>query len=177
MVNRMKHVSRSFSTALLLSGATAVVLAQAPLLDVKPGLWEVTMTSSTETAGAPPADTSKMTPAQKAQMQAATRAMAQPRTDTQKKCVTKEAAAKGLIEVEPEEGCKDTVTANTKTAFDMKRVCTGDRTENSTTHMEASSREAMRATVATSVTEDGSTQKMNVSLAAKWLSADCGSVK
>jgi hypothetical protein len=50
--------------AVLLSTATgtAVLLAQAPSLDVKMGLWEMSMTSN---AGGqmPAVDTSKMTPA------------------------------------------------------------------------------------------------------------------
>src|SRR5438876_2644021 len=52
---------RSLATALLCASLTAVLLAQAPALNVKMGLWEITTTA--KVGGQPPAiDTGKMTP-------------------------------------------------------------------------------------------------------------------
>jgi hypothetical protein len=125
-MNRVDRFSR-FAGAALLSGAAAVVFAQtAPSLDVKPGLWELTLTSSIDLGGAPPMDTSKMTPAQKAKMEETMKMLTQQHTDTQKKCITKEEMAKSFLEGN-EESCTDKVTSNTAAVFDMTRTCTGER--------------------------------------------------
>jgi hypothetical protein len=59
----MSH--RWFGSALLWTVLTTVVLAQAPALDIKMGLWEITTT--TQIGGqTPQVDTSEMTPEQKA---------------------------------------------------------------------------------------------------------------
>jgi len=111
-------------------------------------------------------------------MDEAMKMMTQPRTDTRQRCLTKSDIAKGLLQTETDnQGCKSAVTVNTKTAFDMTRTCTGKRTENSAIHMEALSPEAMRGTIASTTSQGGSTQKLNISMTGRWVSASCGAVK
>jgi hypothetical protein len=173
----MKRFLRSVGAALPLAGVTAVILAQTvPALDVKFGLWEMAMT--VDIGGTPPQmDTSKMTPAQKAQMEAAMKEMMGQHTSTKRQCVTKADLAKSMGETSPGQTCKDTVTTNTGTVYDVTRACTGERTEKAQIHMEAVGREAMKGMVKSSTTEDGRTQTANISFTGKWVAADCGKEK
>jgi hypothetical protein len=175
-MNRVHRVSQ-FVGAAVLSGAAAVVLAQTtPALDVKLGLWELTMTSAIDVGNAPSMDTSKMTPAQRAKMGDALKSLSQPHTDVQKKCITKEEMAKSFLQ-DSDASCTDKVTANTKTLFDMTRTCTGESPSTTQAHMEASSPETVKGLINASMSQGGGKQKMNISFTGKWVAADCGKVK
>src|SRR5262245_15708355 len=107
-------VKRALLSSVVLAGLGAVLVAQAPALDVKFGLWENTIVMNM--GGAPPVDTSKMTPEQAAQMAAAMKAMGE-RTVTDKTCVTKEDLANESFML-PQTGgmtCTRKITTNTKT--------------------------------------------------------------
>jgi hypothetical protein len=177
MMNDLHRLSR-IAVAALLSGAAGVAVAQqtVPSLDVKTGLWEVTFTSSIDLGGTLPVDTSKMPPAQKAQIEQTMKAMSKPRTDVQKKCMTKEEMAKTFLE-QGDDTCTDKVTSNTATLFDMTRTCAGDRPSTTQVHLEASTPEKVNGNANVATALAGGQQKMAVALSAKWLAAECGSVK
>jgi hypothetical protein len=176
MMNCLHRLSR-ISGAALLSGAAAVAFAQtAPALDVKVGLWELTMTSSIDFGGAPPMDTSKMTPAQRAKIEETMKMVAQQHTDVQKKCMTKEEMAKSFLD-KKDDSCTDKVTSNTATLFDVTRTCTGERPSTTQAHLEASSPEKVNGTINVASSYGGNQQKMNMAFSGKWVAADCGKVK
>ena len=171
------HRLSRISGALLLTGAAAVAYAQTvPALDVKVGLWELTLTSSIDLGGAPPMDTSKMTPAQRAKIEETMKMVSQQHTDVQKKCMTKEEMAKSFLD-KGDETCTDKVASNTATLFDMTRTCTGDRPSTTTAHLEAATPEKVTGTVNVASALGGNQQKMKLSFSGKWLAAACGSVK
>jgi len=172
MSRRVRWVS---STGLLAAGLSVVVLAQAPALDLRIGLWE--LTSTIQLGGEMPSmNLGKMTPEQQAQMDAAMKAMMTPQTAVDKSCITKEKLnqADFLMKDEPGTTCKQVYTTNTRTTLDASVTCTGDRQITEKVHVDASSPTAMKATIKTSTTEDGKTSTLDVTMMGKWLGADCG---
>src|SRR5689334_3647145 len=115
----MKRVSAWMGAMALATTTATVLFAQPPALDVKMGLWEVT--STTNIGGdMPPVDTSKMTPQQKAQVEQAMKGMMGSHTNTTKSCMTREKFEKEsfMIGNEPNQNCRQTLTTNTRSAFD-----------------------------------------------------------
>jgi len=174
----MRILSRWSTAATLSLSLTAVVLAQAPVLDVKMGLWEV---SSTVNIGGqmPGVDMSKMTPEQKAQVEAAMKSMMGAHTNTQKSCVTREKFNREsfMMENGPGMTCKQTITTNTKSALDAKVACTGEHPMTMQMHIDALSQTTFKGTIKSTNTEQGKTMTVDGTMAGKWLSADCGDVK
>ncbi len=172
-------INRQMTGGMLCSlGLGALLAAQAPNLDVKMGLWEVTTVSSS--AGTPQIDTSKMTPEQAARVQAAMRGRAagQPQAHVTKTCMTKEKFAKGAFASNDNPNCTQKITANTRSSMDATVVCTGEQPSTSTFHFEASSPTAFTATVKMNMSggrADG--MKVDVALSGKYIGADCGTIK
>ena len=119
--------TRTLLSSVALIGLSAVLVAQAPALDVKLGLWENTIV--TNMGGAPPVDTSKMTPEQAAKIAAAMKGLMGERTMTDKTCVKKEDLAKDSFMLPHESGmtCTRTITTNTRSAYVADVTCTGER--------------------------------------------------
>jgi hypothetical protein len=153
---------------------SAVALAQAPVLDVKMGLWEIT---STTTAGGeiPTVDTSKMTPEQKARMEAVMKAMMG--VHTAKTCITREKFNKSNFMTNDQSTCKQTVGTNTRASLDATLVCTGEHARTEQMHVDALSSTSVEASIKVAGTERGQTMTASVTMTGKWLGADCGNVK
>jgi hypothetical protein len=170
---------RPLAALLLACPLMAVVLAQtpqAPVLDVRMGLWE--MTNTIDFGGQMPGmDTSKMTPQQQAQMAAAMRGMMTPRTNTVKSCITREDFDRKNFISEQDKNCKQTFTKNTKTLLEGTIACTGERAMSGTLHIEAPTPTAFSGNMKSTSTERGRTMTMNLTMAGKWLAAQCGDVK
>jgi hypothetical protein len=150
---------------------SVIAIAQAPALDVKMGLWEI---SSTTSLGGqlPDLDLSKVPPAQRAQMEAALKAATGAHvTNT---CMTREKFNKSNFMGDDDPGCKQTISTNTRTSLDASFVCK-DRTGQM--HIDASSPTSFTGSVKGTNTEKGKTMTMNMTMIGKWLSADCGKVK
>jgi hypothetical protein len=163
----------------MLAGLTALLAAQAPKMNVKMGLWE--MTSTMQMGGDMPGmpDTSKMTPEQQAQVKAAMAAMAKGMTNTTKSCLTKEKFENGELMADKEHNCKHTVLTNNATAYDVKVECTENAktTTNGTYHFEAPTPETVRGKIDATSVSDGKTMKVAGTITGKWLGADCGDIK
>jgi hypothetical protein len=166
------------AVATLSLSLSAIALAQAPVLDVKMGLWEI---SSTMNIGGemPMMDTSKMTPEQKAQMEAAMKSMMGAHTNTQKTCVTREKFDKSAFMGDDQPGmtCKQTVSTNTRSVLDANVVCTGERPRTMQVHVDALSSTTFKGTMKSTSNEQGKTFTLDATMSGKWLSADCGTVK
>ena len=170
-------IHRWLGTGLILASLTAVGFAQAPALNVKMGLWE--MTSTTTIGGEMPGiDTSKMTPEQKKRMEAAMQgAMGQHQTVT-KTCMTKEKFNdSNFMSNGPDDKCKQVLTTNTATTLEGKVSCTGERTMSGEMHVEAPTPTAFTGTMKMNAVDRGRTMVVDIKMAGKWLGADCGDVK
>jgi len=174
----MKRVS-AWMGAMVFAATTATVLfAQPPALDVKMGLWEVT--STTDIGGdMPPVDTSKMTPQQKAQVEQAMKSVMGSHTNTTKSCMTREKFEKESFMTgnQPGQNCKQTLTTNTRSAFDATVVCTGEHPMKGQMHIDALSSTSIKGNFKAATTEQGRTMNVTATLTGKWLGADCGSEK
>jgi hypothetical protein len=163
--------------ALLSVFTAAAAWAQAPALNVRMGLWEVTSTIKIG-GDMPGIDTSKMTPQQRAQMEAAMQQMMGTHTAVTKSCMTKDKFnAADFMGNNDDKNCKQQITTNTATALEATVSCTGEHPMTATMHIDAVSQTAVKATFKSTNTEQGKTMNVNGDLAGKWLAADCGDVK
>jgi len=174
----MRLTSRWIGGMLFSIGLGVVLVAQAPALDIKMGLWEITTTSSMggEIAGI---DTSKLSKEQAAKMQEAMKAMMASHTDTSKTCMTRDKFEKEglLMNADEKAKCKQTINTNSKSVLDMNLACTGDQARTGHAHFEASSPSAFSGTMKFAQTEGGKTMNVDMQMSGKWLGADCGTVK
>ncbi len=161
----------------VLAAFTAVLLAQAPALNVRMGLWEVT--STTAIGGQMPAiDTGKMTPEQKARVEAAMKNLAGGHTNVVKDCLTKEKFEKRSFLTQDRDGrCTQTLTTNTASVLDATATCTGPNASTVHMHFEALSPTSVKGTMNMTSTEDGRTMTGTGTISGKWLGADCGATK
>lgn len=170
-IKRLRRVfARVFVLAAILS---ASALAQAPALNVKTGLWDMSFVADM-TAAAQTADLSKMTPAQRAQWDAMmkTRGMVPM---SFKNCLTREKLAEHRFTADRAgQTCRQTVTRSTATTLDINQVCTGTQPSTNEIHVEAVSPTDIKVLVK-QVAGRGS--PLTVTMTGKWLAADCGDVK
>lgn len=168
-----------FASALSIVTLGTVLVAQAPALDVKLGLWEVQ--STTQISGQMPAvDTSKMSPEQKARFEEMMKSMAGAHSTTTKYCLTQEKLNQAVFLTgtsQQNANCKQTLTTNNKTTLEGTVVCGGQNATGGQLHIEALSPTSIKATMNGSGTTQGRTTTMNATMIGKWVSADCGDVK
>ena len=170
--------TRTLVSSVALLGLTAVLVAQAPALDVKFGLWENTIV--TNLGGAPPVDTSKMTPEQAAKMTAAMQGMMGERTTTEKSCVKKEDLAKDSFMLPQGSGmtCTRTITTNTGSAYVADVSCKGEREMTGKISIEAAAGgTAFTGSMNMATSAQGRTMNVTMKMSGKYLGADCGTVK
>ena len=165
--------SRIVALVVCVAAAGALVAAQATPLNVKLGLWEITM--NMDMGAAPPGvDTSKMTPEQQQQMAAIMRSRGMPAM-TQKTCMTREKLAENRLTADREgTTCRSTVVKATATAIDLNQVCTGAAPSTSEIHVEAPTPTSMKTTMKPT---SGRGAGMTVTMTSKWLQTDCGDIK
>jgi hypothetical protein len=155
--------------------------ADAVALDVKPGLWENTMTlERSGTPPIPPEILAKMTPEQRARMEERAKAMGQQgaKTTTRKHCVTKEDLAKAMAFGNDNKNCHRTILASSSSKLEARIECdmAGMKT-NGTVHVEAISSEHVKGSVQMTVGEGAKAMKMNSTFDSKWLGAVCSASK
>ncbi|HEX9051339.1 MAG TPA: DUF3617 domain-containing protein [Anaeromyxobacter sp.] len=171
----MEH-ARALGLFFVVAATAGATTARAEPFDVKPGLWEVTTTS--ETSGALPIDTSKLTPEQRGRLEAAMKARQGTRTHTLRSCLTQEKLDRGLFSPDKENAkCKHTVVASTRTVREVKIDCTGDRPMTGDLRFEALTRERVKGDARMTVGEGARSMKVNSTTTARWIGSDCGSVK
>jgi hypothetical protein len=155
------------------AGVVAVAArADSPALNVKPGLWEMTLHVTGLTI--PEEQLARLPPEQRAKVQAMLGQAAQ--AHTVKTCLTQEKLARGVFVPDashPE--CKRTMMGNTGSALDIQVQCTlAEGAVSSSMHVEAPNPETMAAkTVMTRANQPPMTSTID----ARWLAADCGDVK
>jgi len=172
--------ARTLSSSILVVGITAVLAAQAPVLDVKLGLWENTIVTNIGGMAMPQMDTSKMPPEQAAKMAEAMKAMTGGRTVTEKNCLTKEDLANEsfMMPKDNKMTCTRTVTTNTKAVFAADVNCTGERTVKGQINVESlSGGNAFKGAMKMATTSGTQTINLNMAMSGKYLGPDCGDVK
>ena len=165
------------STCLAIAMAAAAA-AQAPALDVRMGLWEIT--STTEMGGQmPQVDTSKMPPEQRARMEEAMKGMMGAHTTVNKSCMTREKFEKESFMNSERPGltCTQKIVTNTRTAMESIISCTGQQTMSAQMRIDALSPTSVKGTIKSASTMRGGAVNVNIALTGKWLGPDCGEVK
>ena len=171
-------VRRALISSFAIVGLGGLVAAQAPALDLKFGLWENTVV--TNIGGAPPVDTSKMSPEQAAKMAEAMKSLAGDRTMTEKTCVKKEDLEKDsfMLPHDANTTCTRTVGTNTRAAYVADVTCTGDRPMKGQVNIQSlAGGTAFKGAVKMETSALGRTTNVAMTLTGKYLGPDCGSVK
>lgn len=149
-------------------------------LNLKPGLWENTLTITT--AGEipiPAAMLSHMTPEQRARVEARmkARSAAHSRTETNKKCVSKEDIENDDVG-QLDKNCTYKITSSTSTEAKGTLSCQEqDMTANASMDVEAPDPEHMKGSSHGTMTGAGHTLNVDSQFSSKWLSSNCGAVK
>lgn len=177
----MREASQARLLAVLFAAFLAApAVSWAEPLDLKLGLWESTIT--TESSGAPPMDTSRLTSEQKARLEAMLkqRAAQGPATRVYKSCLTRDKLAEDPLNEPPRQGekCTIRVISQTKTTWQGNRTCTrGAEKTQYAVKFSALSREQVKGTGRGSISDGVHTMSGHGSYSSKWLSANCGDVK
>lgn len=148
-------------------------------LNVKEGLWEVTVTHSMTGMPAmniPPETLAKMPPAQRAQVEGMMKGT--PTTDVRKECVTKEKLEKHSAFTNNRGECARTVVSSTGSKLEVKFHCEDKQsTSDGSFLMEAVGSDNVKGTM--HMTSSGSSHNMTMdfTINSKYLGAACGDVK
>lgn len=157
---------------------TVTLDAHAESFNVKPGAWEMTVTTVASGLKVSSELSAKMTPAQRAQMEQMIKSReGKPHTMTSQSCITKDDLSQDRIikEMEDEDEdtavrCKVKVLSKSSTKLMLDQLCPGPPT--STTHftIEAKTTESIAAVGERS---EGGSGKTHIDIEGKWLRASC----
>jgi hypothetical protein len=150
-------------------------------LNIKEGLWEMTVTHSMTGMPAIPPDTlAKMTPEQRARIEAATRqsGMGGPTADVHKECVTKEKLDKQSAFSDNRKECTRTVLNSTGSKLEIKVHCEEKQSStDATLLLEAASSDNVKGSMQSVTNTTGRTMNMNFTFSSRYLGPACGDVK
>jgi Protein of unknown function (DUF3617) len=160
-------------------GGTMTSALAAPL-DVKPGLWE--MTIHTETHGqlpVPPEVLQKLSPERRAAMEEKMKARnSQPHAHVYKDCITQQKLDKdedSFLAGEPDMKCESKLSKHTRNSIAGTRHCTkGSVQQTEDLVFEAQDREHITGKVNVSVRNGTNTMTSKGNLSGHWISALCG---
>jgi hypothetical protein len=168
----MIRASRLLASTFVIAGIALPLSAQKSPLNVKPGLWE--MTIQVDMAGAlPGVDMSKVPPERKAQMEAMMAAQ-KNKPHVVKSCVTQEELDKYQVNEGDDASCKTTVTKSSATLVEMTQTCSGEAAGTREARIEAPTPTTMKMT---SKSTSGRGAGTTINMSGKWLGADCGDEK
>lgn len=148
-------------------------------LNLKPGLWQTTMT--TIISGAPPmspdakAKLAQLPPEQRARLEAMLKSQygGTPRTTTWKSCVKKEDLNKWPFD-DPKNKCKYTVQDSTGSTMDVSGTCTtNEYNVEFKLHLVVSDPEHASGTGQQTLSQGGQSMTGKYSGSSKWLGASC----
>lgn len=156
--------------------------AQGESLNVKPGAWEMTVTTVVSGMKLSPEMTAKMTPLQRAQMEQMMKAReGKPHTTTIQSCLTKEDVSQDRIikEMEDEDDdsevkCKVNVISKSSLKLVIDKMCPGP--SPSTTHFSIEAKTTDRITATGDRAQQGS-GKSRMDIKGRWLSASCEGIE
>jgi hypothetical protein len=178
------RTSFPFARIALIATVGSSVHAADLKLNVKPGLWEIT--SINQTAGQMPMQMpdsvmQNMTPERRAQMEAMMKNMqaraAQPQT--RQRCITEEQLKRDAFSDSDRKDCKQTVTTNSSSDWEVRAQCSAEGHQSDlTAHFHAASSDSVTGDINAVMSDaNGRSMTMKNTVTAKWLGANCGSVK
>lgn len=150
-------------------------------LNVKEGLWEMTVTHSMTGMPAmpaiPPDTLAKMTPEQRARIEAMMKGG--PKTDVRKECVTKEKLEKQSAFSDDRKECTRTVLTSTGSKLEMKIHCeSGEQgSMDGTLLVEVIGSDNVKGKMQAVTNASGRTMNMNFTFSSRYLGPACGDVK
>jgi len=150
-------------------------------LNVKEGLWEVTVTHTMSgmpaTPNIPPDALAKMPPEQRARVEAMMKGT--PSTDVRKECVTKEKLQKNSAFSNNRGDCTRTLVTSTGSKLEVKIHCQEKQsTTDGTLVLEALSSDGVKGTMhSVSNSNSGHNMNMDLTFSSKYLGPVCGDVK
>ena len=169
-----------FLAVLVFCLLTLCVASDPTPLNVKEGLWEVTVTHSMSGMPAapsiPPDALAKMPPEQRARIEAMMKGGAS--TDVRKECVTKEKLQKHSAFSNNRGDCTRTVVSSTGSKMEVKFHCEDKQSSSDGTfQMEALGSDNAKGTMHMVSNSNGRTMNMDMVINSKYLGSDCGDVK
>lgn len=149
-------------------------------LNVKEGLWEVTVTHSMSGMPAmpaiPPETLAKMPPEQRARIEAMMKGGAS--TDVRKDCITKEKLDKQTAFSDNRKECTRTVVNSTGSKLEVKLHCEDKQTSSDgTLLLEALGSDSVKGSMHSVTNSNGRTMTMDFTFSSKYLGPACGDVK
>lgn len=164
--------------ALLIAAAGAASAADPTPLSIKPGLWESTTVTERSGSGMPaipPEALARMPPEQRAKIEAM--AGGKPVTTTNQSCRL-EKDLRPFTDSRTNQACKQTIVVSTATRQEMEMDCSnpGGATKGTVT-VDAKDSEHVSGLVLMHTNFNGHQVDTKITIAAKWVSADCGNVK
>lgn len=149
-------------------------------LNVKEGLWEVTVTHSMSGMPAmpaiPPETLAKMPPEQRARIEAMMKGGAS--TDVRKDCVTKEKLDKQTAFSDNRKECTRTVVNSTGSKLEIKLHCEDKQTSgDGTLLVEALGSDNVKGSMHFVTNSNSRTMNMDFTFSSKYLGPACGDVK
>jgi Protein of unknown function (DUF3617) len=179
---RAKDLTRVCFVLIMFSSLTLRAADSVVPLNVKEGLWEVTVIHSmtgmptASMANIPPDALAKMTPQQRAQVESMMGG--KPTTDVRKECVTKEKLAKNAAFSNTRGECTRTVVSSTGRRVEAKFHCEDKQSVSDGNFvMEALGSDNVKGTMHMAVTGSGHNMTMDMTITSKYLGQDCGDVK
>lgn len=179
---RAKNVTRVCFLLILFSSLTLWAADNVVPLNVKEGLWEVTVVHSmtgmptSSMANIPPDVLAKMTPQQRAQVE--NMMGGKPTTDVRKECVTKEKLAKNAAFSNTRGECTRTVVSSSGRKVEAKFHCEEKQSVSDGNFvMEALDSDNVKGTMHMAATGSGHNMTMDMTITSKYLGQDCGDVK
>lgn len=149
-------------------------------LNLKEGLWEMTVTHSMSgmpaTPNIPPDVLAQMPPEQRARIEAAMKGG--PSTDVRKECITKEKLEKHSAFSNNRGDCTRTVVNSTGSKLEVKIHCEEKQSStDGTLVLETVGSDRVKGTMQSVTNANGHTMNMNFTFSSKYLGPACGDVK
>jgi len=156
-------------------------------LNIKEGLWEMTVTHSiTGMPAIPPETLAKMPPEQRARVEAAMKqsGMGGPTADVHKECVTREKLDKQLAfdenrkdkDRDQDKDCTRAIVNATGSKLEIKFHCEQSSTDG-TLLLEAVSSDSVKGSMHSVTNSHGRTMNMDFTFSSRYLGPACGDVK
>jgi hypothetical protein len=174
-----KQIMRTNTLLICAAGAALFVTSLALAGDsfgAKPGLWEMTSTTSMAGMPMPAMDLDNLPPAARARIEASMgRRAAGARSTTTKSCVTqKDLDENHMIKQERDSGCTGKLISKTTTSTVMQMSCPPPTSTTSRISVQSTSPTALTGTI-DMTRPDGF--KMHIDLKGRWLGASCAGIK
>ena len=173
-------LAKIFLAVIVFSSLTLWAADSITPLNVKEGLWEMTVTHSMSgmpaTPNIPPDVLAKMPPEQRARVEAAMKGG--PSTDVRKECITKEKLEKHSAFSNNRGDCTRTVVNSTGSKLEVKIHCEEKQAStDGTLVLETVGSDRVKGTMQAVTNANGHTMNMNFTFSSKYLGPACGDVK